>query len=185
MPFFVGITGASGIKLGVRLVETLVPIDKVHLCVSSNARSVAAQETVELTFPQEVALWPPEAIHAPVGSGSYRLKGSVIIPCSMGTMGRIAMGISSNLIERAADVALKEGWPLILVPRETPFNTIHLENMAALSRAGGVILPPILTYYHRPHCIKDMEDFILGKILDRLRVEHTLFRRWKGDTSGQ
>lgn len=182
MPFFVGITGASGVGLGLRLVETLLPIGEVHLCVSSNARSVATQETGELSFPPEVALWSPEALHAPVSSGSYRLIGSVIIPCSMGTIGRIAGGISSNLIERAADVALKEGWPLILVPRETPFNTIHLENMATLSRAGAVILPPMLTYYHKPHCIKDMEDFILGKVLDRLGVEHTLFRRWRGGT---
>lgn len=184
MPFFVGITGASGIRLGLRLVEILSSIDEVHLCVSSNARFVATHETVELSFPPDVALWPPEALHAPVGSGSYRLIGSVIIPCSMGTIGRIAAGISSNLIERAADVALKEGWPLILVPRETPLNTIHLENMTTLSRAGAVILPPVLTYYHKPSCIKDMEDFILGKVLDRLGVEHSLFKRWKGEAQG-
>jgi len=102
----------------------------------------------------------------------------------MGTIGRIAAGISSNLIERAADVALKERWPLILVPRETPLNTIHLENMATLSRAGAIILPPVLTYYHKPNSIKDMEDFILGKVLDQLGVKHTLFRRWKGETQG-
>jgi len=184
MPFFVGITGASGIRLGIRLVEILASIAEVHACVSSNARLTAAYEAVELSFPPGVTLWPPEALHAPLSSGSYRLKGSVIIPCSMGTVGRIAAGISSNLIERAADVALKERWPLILVPRETPLNTIHLENMATLSRAGAIILPPVLTYYHKPNSIKDMEDFILGKVLDQLGVKHTLFRRWKGETQG-
>ncbi len=178
MDFFVGITGASGVRLGVRLVEELSCWGTVHLSFTSRARSIAEGEGVDLAFPDQVKVWSPEALDAPVSSGSFRLDGTVIVPCSMGTLGRVAGGVSSNLIERAADVALKEGWPLILVPRETPLNLVHLENMVRLARAGAVIMPPVLTYYHGPRCIEDMEAFILGKILDRLGVTHTLFGRW-------
>ncbi len=180
MAYFVGITGASGVRLGVRLVETLIPIADVHLCITRSAYQVAMSEGVELSFSEGVFLWPEEALDAPVSSGSFRLKGCAIVPCSMGTMGRMASGVSSNLVERAADVALKERWPLILVPRETPLNAIHLKNMLSLCQAGAVILPPVLTYYHSPKMIEEMENFILGKILDHLGVEHALFRRWKG-----
>lgn len=178
MDFFVGITGASGVKLGVRLVGELASRGTVHLSLTPQARSIADGEGVDLIFPRGVRVWPMEALDAPVSSGSFRLDGTVIIPCSLGTLGRIAAGVSSNLIERAADVALKEKWPLVLVPRETPLNLLHLENMATLARAGAVILPPVLTYYHGPRCIDDMEAFILGKVLDHLGLDHTLFRRW-------
>jgi len=184
MNFFVGITGASGVRLGVRLVGELVSRGTVHLSFTPQAQAIAAEEGVSLVFPDGVKIWPLEALNAPVSSGSFRLKGTVIVPCSMGTLGRLAAGVSSNLIERAGDVALKEKWPLILVPRETPLSLIHLENMATLTRAGAVILPPVLTYYHWPRCIEDMEDFILGKILDHLGLDHALFRRW-GDEAGR
>ncbi len=180
MDFFVGITGASGVGLGVRLVEELADKGTVHVACTSQAYSIADREGVNLTFPSSVRVWPSHALDAPVSSGSFRLGGAVIIPCSMGTLGRIASGVSTNLVERAADVAMKEGWPLVLVPRETPLNLIHLENMARLVKAGATILPPVLTYYHGPCCIEDMENFILGKIMDRLGLGHDLFKRWRG-----
>ena len=100
------------------------------------------------------------------------------MPCSMGTAGRIAAGLSSNLLERAADVILKERRQLILVPRETPFNTIHLENLLRLAQAGAVILPAMPGFYHGPDTIADLVDFIVGKVLDQLAVDHDLFERW-------
>jgi 4-hydroxy-3-polyprenylbenzoate decarboxylase len=178
MHFFVGITGASGVRLGARFVEILASYGVVHLCVTPAAVKIAAVEGVELSFPPQVAKWPCDALDAPVSSGSFRLHGTIIIPCSMGTLGRIVGGISSSLVERAADVAVKEGWPLVLVPRETPLSVIHLENLISIAKAGAVILPPVLTYYHGPCCMEEMENFILGKILDRLGLEHNLFRRW-------
>ncbi len=102
----------------------------------------------------------------------------IIMPCSMGTAGRIAAGLSGNLLERAADVMLKERRRLILVPRETPFNTIHLENLLRLSRAGAVVLPAMPGFYHGPKTIDDLVDFVVGKVLDQLDVEHVLFERW-------
>lgn len=182
MDFFVGITGASGVRLGVRLVEELSSRGTVHVAYTPRAQAIAGREGEDLKFSSGVRIWSPEAMEAPVSSGSFRLEGTVIVPCSMGTMGRIASGISSTLIERVADVALKEKWPLILVPRETPLNLIHLENMVRLVKAGAVILPPVLTYYHGPRCIEDVEDFILGKVMDQLGIEHSLFRRWGDET---
>ncbi len=181
MPFFVGITGASGVRLGVRLAGELALHGVVHLSITASAMKIAEVEGTDLSFPQEVVRWATDALDAPVSSGSFRLQGAVIIPCSMGTLGRIVGGVSASLIERAADVALKEGWPLVLVPRETPLSIIHLDNMATMARAGAVILPPMLTYYHGPGCLEDMEDFIVGKILDRLGLEHSLFRRWRDE----
>jgi 4-hydroxy-3-polyprenylbenzoate decarboxylase len=115
---------------------------------------------------------------APVASGSSAPQGVVIAPCSMGTAGRIAAGLSNTLIERVADVALKERRPLILVPRETPFNTLHLENLLRLSRAGAQILPAMPAFYHRPQTVEALVDFVVGKILDSLGIEHALFQRW-------
>ncbi len=177
-----GITGASGVGLGVRLVKALAALGTVHVALTAQAQVIASREGVAVSFPSGVKMWPLDALDAPVSSGSFRLRGTVIIPCSMGTLGRIASGISSTLIERAADVALKEKWPLVLVPRETPLNLVHLENMTFLARAGAIILPPVLTYYHGPRCVEDMENFILGKVMDCLGLNHSLFRRWGDET---
>ena len=105
----------------------------------------------------------------------------VICPCSMGTIGRIASGVSYNLIDRSADCVLKEKGELVLVPRETPLNAIHLENMLTLTRAGAVIVPAMPAFYNKPRTIDDMVDFMVGKVLDILRVQNTLFKRWEGD----
>ena len=120
-------------------------------------------------------------LFAPVASGSSAPDAVVIVPCSMGTAGRVAAGLSSNLIERVADVALKERRQLIIVPRETPFSTIHLENLLRLSRAGAQILPAMPAYYQQPESLDDLDDFLAGKILDSLHITHQLFKRWGSD----
>jgi polyprenyl P-hydroxybenzoate/phenylacrylic acid decarboxylase-like protein len=117
---------------------------------------------------------------APICSGSHFTRGMIIIPCSMATLGSVANGISSSLIERTADVMLKESRELVLVPRETPFNRIHLKNMLSLQEAGARIVPAMPAFYHKPQTIEDMVNFVVGKVLDALGVEHDLFERWNG-----
>jgi 4-hydroxy-3-polyprenylbenzoate decarboxylase len=118
---------------------------------------------------------------AGAASGSAAADAMIVVPCSMGTLGRIAAGLSGNLLERAADVMLKERRNLLLVPRETPFNSIHLANLLRLSQAGAVILPAMPGFYHGPETIEDLVDFVVGKILDQLNVQHSLFTRWGED----
>jgi 4-hydroxy-3-polyprenylbenzoate decarboxylase len=121
---------------------------------------------------------PLKDIGASIASGSYLTAGMVVVPCSMGTLANIASGSSRNLLERTADVMLKEGRPLILVPRETPLHAIHLENLLKLSRMGVAIVPAMPAFYHMPTSIDDLVDFMVGKLLDRMGIEHGLFRRW-------
>lgn len=191
----VGITGASGSIYGLRLIDELLRADQqVTVLLSEAGRQVLAFET-EL----EVAENPEEGLcqlkeyfnagdnlshyslndfFAPVASGSSAADVVVICPCSMGTVGRIAAGLSDNLLERVADVVLKENRKLLLVPRETPFNQIHLENLLRLSKAGAQILPAMPGFYQQPETIADLVDFVVGKIMDSLGVEHQLFKRW-------
>jgi 4-hydroxy-3-polyprenylbenzoate decarboxylase len=122
----------------------------------------------------KLRVFDPMNLAAPISSGSFPCTGMVIVPCSTGTLGRIANGVSSNLIERAADVMLKERRPLIVVPRETPLNDIHLRNMLTLRQAGADILPAMPAFYHKPRSISDLVDMIVGRVLDRLGVENTL-----------
>ncbi len=193
-------TGASGLPYGVRLLECLLAAGcRVQLLYSQAAQIVAKQEmALDLpSRPQEVAayfrsrhaglpgsleVYGREEWFAPVASGSNPPDAMVVCPCSMGTLAAIAQGLSDNLIERAADVVLKERRTLVLVPREAPFSTIHLENMLRLSRAGAVILPPSPGFYHHPQRIEDLVDFVVARILDQLAIPHTLMARW-GDAS--
>lgn len=117
-------------------------------------------------------------LEAPIASGSFKTDGMLVVPCSMKTLSAIANGYASNLIERSADVTIKEGRPLLLSPREMPFSAIHLENMLKLSRLGVKIAPPVIAFYHNPQKISDIIDFIVGKILDLFSIEHELFKRW-------
>jgi polyprenyl P-hydroxybenzoate and phenylacrylic acid decarboxylases len=189
-------TGASGLAYGLRLLENLLAQGAhVRLLVSQAAHVVAAQE-LRLTLPSrppELEAWLHERYpdhpgnlrvygredwFAPVASGSGASEAMVICPCSMGTLAAIAQGLSDKLIERAADVMIKENRKLILVPRETPFSALHLENMFKLSRLGVVILPANPGFYHHPQRIEDLIDFIVARILDQLGMQNELVPRW-------
>jgi 4-hydroxy-3-polyprenylbenzoate decarboxylase len=190
------LTGASGMPYGIRLLECLLGAGcHVQLLYSQVAQIVARQEMdlalparssdAELFFrerfaalPGSLAVYGREEWFAPVASGSNPPDAMIVCPCSMGTLASIAQGLASKLIERAADVALKEGRKLVLVPRETPFSAIHLENMLRLVRAGAVILPPNPGFYHRPERVSDLVDFVVARILDQVGVPHSLIRRW-------
>ncbi|WP_019916103.1 flavin prenyltransferase UbiX [Methyloversatilis discipulorum] len=192
----VALTGASGMLYGLRLTEMLLAAGcRVWLVYSQVAQIVARQEmdVVLPPNPQQAArelsarfnaapgqleVFGREDWNCPPASGSNPPDAMVVCPCSMGTLASIAHGLASNLIERAADVVMKERRTLILVPRETPFSTLHLENMLSLSRNGVVILPPSPGFYQQPREIGDLVDFVVARILDQLRVPHTLLPRW-------
>lgn len=198
-------TGASGLPYGLRLVDCLLAAGcRVQLLYSQAAQVVARQEAgldlpsrprealalLAARFagrPGTLEVYGREEWFAPVASGSNPPDAMVVCPCSMGSLAAIAQGLADNLIERAADVVLKEGRPLVLVPRETPFSVIHLENMLRLARAGAVILPPSPGFYHHPQSVDDLVDFVVARILDRLAVPHALMARWgaPGDADGR
>lgn len=194
------LTGASGIVYGIRLLECLLAAGvRVHLIYSQAAQVVAKQE-MDLTLTSRSAdtealfaerfkvqagqlrVFGREEWFAPVASGSNAPDAMVIAPCTIGTLAAVAAGMSDNLIERAADVMLKEKRKLVLVPRETPFSAIHLEAMLKLAHAGAVILPANPGFYHRPQSVAAVVDFIVARILDHLGVEHALVARW-GDSA--
>ena len=189
------LTGASGLPYGMRLLECLLQSgQRVHLVYSQAAQIVAKQE-LDFVLPNraqdaekilaerlgkfsgELRVFGRDDWYAPMASGSNPGDAMVICPCTMGTLGKIASGISDDLITRAADVMLKEKRPLILVPRETPFSAIHLENMLKLSHAGAVILPPNPGFYHHPQSVQDIVDFVVARILDHLGVEQKLMKK--------
>lgn len=180
----IAITGASGAILGIRLLEALGQCGvERHLIVSDWGRRTIELET-DYT-PQQVlsladAVYPADDLAASVSSGSFQTDGMVIMPCSMKTLAAIANGFSYNLIARAADVALKERRPLIVVPRETPLSTIHLRNMLTVCEAGAILLPPCVGFYTQPKSLDDVVDHLVGKVLDELRIPHTLYHRWEG-----
>jgi 4-hydroxy-3-polyprenylbenzoate decarboxylase len=192
---FVAMTGASGSVYGLRLVEQLCLSGiEVTFSASDSGTQVCREETgldlsgdparaaerlyAHLEVEAGIEMVHPDDLFCRVASGSAAPDAMIVIPCSMGTLARIAAGISGNLIERAADVMLKEHRPLLLVPRETPLSTIHLENMLRLSRAGAQIVPAMPAFYHQPDSVIDLVDFVVGKVLDQLGVEHELYRRW-------
>lgn len=188
--FILAITGASGQLFGVRILEELLKTAEVHLVISSNTFPIIKTETgIDWTGNTEQAVrrqfntdrlffYADTFIEAPIASGSFKTDGMLVVPCSMKTLSGIANGYANNLIERCADVMIKEGRPLLLSPRETPLSAIHLENMLKLARLGVRIVPPVPAFYHRPGSISDIVDFVAGKILDSLGIENELFRRW-------
>lgn len=197
------LTGASGAAYGLRLLECLIERQKkVYLMLSPAAQIVLAQET-DLKVPGtpgeqekyfgeryrtragQLKVYGPNAWFSPPASGSNAPAAMVVCPCSSGTLAAIAAGTSDNLIERAADVAIKEARKLILVPREMPFSAIHLENMLRLARLGVVIMPPNPGFYHHPQRVSDLVDFVVARILDHLAVEHTLVPRWADEGEGR
>jgi 4-hydroxy-3-polyprenylbenzoate decarboxylase len=189
LPLVVAITGASGAPYGVRLLEVLarnqVP---VWLVVSSHGwrlldeecgiRDEAGLRAATGKKWGSITMFPETDRGALPASGSRKTSGMVICPCSMGTISAISQGTSRSLVERAADVALKERRRLILVPRETPYSAIHLENMLRVTRAGAVVMPASPGFYHRPTQISELVDFVVARVLDHLDVEHSLGRRW-------
>ena len=194
--FVAAITGASGSIYGIRLIDKLLDTDHyVHIIVSSESFKIIKYETGidwqgqtqkevkqqikkhfngrgEFSFHFENDLW------APPSSGSFKTDAMIIAPCSMKTLAGIAHGYASNLIERAADVTIKEGRKLIICPRETPFSAIHLNNMLTLAQIGVHVVPPIPAFYHKPSTLNDLVDFAVGKLLDVAGINHTLYKQW-------
>ena len=181
----VAITGATGAVYGVRLLQTLAatPGIETHLVVSDAAALTLHQEA-GLQRRQVEAL--AHVVHknrdvgAAIASGSFQTDGMVIAPCSMKTLAAVALGLSDNLIARAADVVLKERRRLVLMVRETPFNLAHLRNMTAVTEMGGIVFPPLPSFYHRPASIEEMVDHTVARVLDLFGVEHALAPRWSG-----
>ena len=196
--FIVAVSGASGAVYGLRLVEELLKSGAtVYLCVSRQAFLIIKTETgvdwqgrtdseiaekIQKYFSSDkVEYFNENNLAAPVSSGSFVTDGMFVVPCSMKTLAGIANGYANNLIERAADVVLKEGRRLILSPREMPFNSIHLENMLKLSRMGAKIAAPVPAFYQGPKDIDEIVNFVVGKILDSADIKHDLFKRWGGN----
>jgi 4-hydroxy-3-polyprenylbenzoate decarboxylase len=195
-PVALAFTGASGMPYGIRLLECLLNSDTpVDLLYSAVAPVVARQE-MDLALPArakdaeaffrarfraasgQLRAFGREEWFAPVASGSNPPRAMVVCPCTMGTLAAIANGLADNLIERAADVMLKERRPLIIVPRETPLSVVHLENMLRLARAGAVVLPANPGFYHHPRSVGDLVDFVVARVLDHLGIAHQLMPRW-------
>ena len=181
----IAITGATGAVYGVRLLQQLAAIGEVetHLVISDAAN---------LTLHQEVGMQRRDVealanvvhknrdVGAAIASGSFQSDGMIVAPCSMKTLAAVALGLSDNLIARAADVVLKERRRLVLMVRETPFNLAHLRNMTAVTEMGGIIFPPLPSFYQRPQSIEEMVDFTVARVLDLFGVEHALAPRWAG-----
>jgi 4-hydroxy-3-polyprenylbenzoate decarboxylase len=203
MPFnqtiTVALTGASGIPYALRLIESLLAARCRVYVLSSQVASVVAKQELDFTLParaqelqdflvqrfqapaDQLQVFGREEWFAPIASGSNPPDAMVVCPCTMSTLAAIAAGLADNLIGRAADVVIKEGRKLILVPRETPFSAIHLENMLKLARLGVVILPANPGFYHHPQSVQELVDFVVARILDQLAVPHQLLARW-GET---
>lgn len=198
--YFVGITGASGHPYAWGLLRALLAAGHgVDLCVTASGTKVLRHELgieagpggANLAAELEARLGPeaasrvrvfaPERVEAPASSGTALVRGVILVPCSMGTLARVAAGFSSNLVERAADVALKEGRTLVLVPRETPLSAIHLENLLKLARLGAIVLPAMPGFYHHPRTVDDLVGHVVGKVLDRLGIARADAVRWSGE----
>jgi 4-hydroxy-3-polyprenylbenzoate decarboxylase len=180
----VGITGATGIVYGVRLLEALRPTDiETHLVMTRAAARTLAYETdltVEAVRALADTVWPVGDIGAPIASGSYRTMGMVVAPCSVRSMSTIAAGTTDTLLTRAADVVLKERRPLVLLVRETPLHAGHLETMKRLAELGAVVMPPVPAFYTRPQTIADIVDHTVGRALDPFGIDVGLATRWEG-----
>lgn len=192
--YVMGMTGASGAVYGVTVLRELLRQGEVHLVASMNALTVLKEETgIDWSSQDEaetqrrindyfssgqVKYWAERRMDAPISSGSFPVDGMLVVPCSMKTLAGIASGYADTLVQRVADVTIKEGRPLLLAPREMPFSAIHLENMLKLARLGVKIAPPVPGFYHRPESLEAVINFVAGKILDAMGIEHELFKRW-------
>ncbi|MDD5218910.1 MAG: UbiX family flavin prenyltransferase [Candidatus Omnitrophica bacterium] len=196
-PYIIALTGASGVVYGIRLVQVMAEMGyDLALVISESARLVIGEEQggspkswdnaddlVEVFGPairKHTRIYACQDLTAPIASGSYPVSGMMIVPCSMATLGAIANGVGQNLIHRAADCTLKEGRKLVMVPRETPLNAIHLENMLKLSRLGVPMVPAMPAFYGGVREVHELVDFIVGKVLDQFGIQHALYLRWTG-----
>ncbi|WP_448515148.1 flavin prenyltransferase UbiX [Parathermosynechococcus lividus] len=197
-PIILGVTGASGLLYAVRAIKFLLQAGYPIQLVASKAVHQVWQAECGLTMPvlphkqalfwrEQAQVWEgsltchrPTDVAAAIASGSFRTLGMVIIPCSMSTVAKLAAGLSSDLLERVADVHLKENRPLVVVPRETPFSLIHLQNLTQLAMAGARIVPAIPAWYHRPTTIEDLVDFVVARALDQLGLDCVPLKRWQG-----
>jgi 4-hydroxy-3-polyprenylbenzoate decarboxylase len=184
----VGISGASGVAYGIRLLEVLAEMGSAtHLVMTDAARKIIEIETEATPIEVEMMadrVYSPRDFTASIASGSYLFDAMVVAPCSMKTLAGIANGISDTLITRAADVCLKERRRLILVTRESPLNLVHLRNMVAATEAGAIIVPPCPGFYTKPETVEEMVDVVVGRVLDLLGADHQLSRRWRTPMSG-
>lgn len=199
LPITLGITGASGLIYAVRAVKYLLEADIPIELVASKATYQVWKAEQDLQMPGDVIaqadFWRDQAgvptqgklrchpwsdVGANIASGSYKTQGMVIMPCSMSTIGKLAAGLSSDLLERAADVQLKEGKPLVLVPRETPLSLIHLRNLVTLAETGARIVPAIPAWYHQPQTVLDLVDFVVARALDQFDIDCVPLTRWQG-----
>ncbi|WP_072680797.1 UbiX family flavin prenyltransferase [Arcobacter sp. LA11] len=184
MKLVVAITGASGARLGLKFVENLPKEIEAFIIVSKSAKkSLKLEENLDinkvLKKRENTYVFKESQIEAPISSGSFKTDKMIILPCSMNTLAKCAVGISDNLITRAFTVMLKEKREVVLAPREMPLSTIALENMLKLSNLGITIAPPTLAYYSEQSSLEQMEDFLIGKWFDLLKIEHNLYKRWK------
>ncbi|MCX8084586.1 MAG: UbiX family flavin prenyltransferase [Calditerrivibrio sp.] len=192
MKVFVGITGASGAQYGIKLLQELNRLNNIELHLSitpDGITNINLESSLKLNYGKDIinalALNKNKTFYhdyrdfsAPISSGSFKIEKYIVCPASMGFVGRVASGISSNLIERASDVALKEYRELVIVFREAPLNQIHLENLLKLSRAGAKIVPAAPGFYHKPKTLEDIISFVVGKIFDIISIEHNLYEKW-------
>ena len=198
-PLIIGISGASGLIYAVRALKFLLEADYVIELVASRASYMVWQAEQNVRIPTEPDrqehFWREQTgvlnkgklschhwgdVGANIASGSFRTLGMIIIPCSMSTVAKIAAGLSSDLLERAADVNIKEGRPLIVVPRETPFSLIHLRNLTTLAQTGVKVVPAIPAWYHNPQTVEDLVDFVVARVLDQLDIDCVPLNRWEG-----
>ena len=178
----VGISGASGVIIGIRTAQELLAAGReVHVIVTDAAWQVIRHEVKEdFRFPKGLTVHGQDDAASPLNSTSFLVEAMVVAPCSVKSLSALAAGYANNLLIRAADGVLRTGGKLIVVPRETPLSLAALSNMVALRRGGAIVMPPCAAYYHKPRSVADMTDFFVGKILDLLGVEHKLVRRWGG-----
>jgi 4-hydroxy-3-polyprenylbenzoate decarboxylase len=178
--FVVGITGASGVVIGIRLIEELLAqnFEVIGIITENGSKVIQHELGSNYSLPQVARYFDEYDGLAPINSSSFLIDGMVIAPCSMKTLAAIANGYTSNLITRAADNQLRTGRQLIVVPRETPLSIAHLENMLKLKQAGAIICPPMAAYYHHPKSVEDMTNFFVGKIFDLMHIENELYQRW-------
>lgn len=186
MRLIVGISGASGVVMGYRMLQALrsLPDCEVHLVVSEGAaRNFACETKLNIQDVKALADYchSNQNLAASISSGSFKTDGMIVIPCSMKTLAGIAAGYAANLLLRAADVCLKENRKVVLVPREMPFGRIHLRNLQAAADAGCVIVPPLLTFYNAPQTLDDQVQHLIGKILMQFQLDYRQFRAWKGE----